>query len=261
MSGWHGETIDELRGALARGATTSERLTEQCLERIAALNPRLNAFITVTADAALAAARAADGPGPRGAPVGRAARHPDLAQGSHRPGGRAHHRRLAACAATSSPPPTRRSPRGSAPPARSIVGKTNLHEFAFGTTSDDSGFGGARHPDRRHAVARRIERRIGDRGATGMSIASIGTDTGGSIRIPAGGVRRRRPEARLGRDSGRRRGAAQPAARSRRAAGAHGHRRVADPRDAGRPGAGGRRDASSRRALTGAAARAARGYF
>jgi aspartyl-tRNA(Asn)/glutamyl-tRNA(Gln) amidotransferase subunit A len=66
-----------------------------------------------------------------------------------------------------------------------FIGKTNLHEFAFGTTSDDSGFGPARHPlDPSRSPG-------GSSGGsaisvvTGMALASVGTDTGGSIRIPA----------------------------------------------------------------------------
>ena len=46
MSDWQGETIADLAGALTRRETTSVALTEWCLERIATLNPRLNAFIT-----------------------------------------------------------------------------------------------------------------------------------------------------------------------------------------------------------------------
>jgi aspartyl-tRNA(Asn)/glutamyl-tRNA(Gln) amidotransferase subunit A len=66
-----------------------------------------------------------------------------------------------------------------------FIGKTNLHEFAFGTTNEDSGWGLARNPiDPSRSPG-------GSSGGsaiavqTGMSIASVGTDTGGSIRIPA----------------------------------------------------------------------------
>jgi aspartyl-tRNA(Asn)/glutamyl-tRNA(Gln) amidotransferase subunit A len=66
-----------------------------------------------------------------------------------------------------------------------FVGKCNLHEFAFGTTNEDSAFGPAHHP---------LDPSRSPGGSSGgsavsvaadMAFASIGTDTGGSIRIPA----------------------------------------------------------------------------
>jgi aspartyl-tRNA(Asn)/glutamyl-tRNA(Gln) amidotransferase subunit A len=66
-----------------------------------------------------------------------------------------------------------------------FVGKTNLHEFAFGTTSEDSAFGPVRHP---LDPSRSPGGSSGGSAAAvldGMSFASIGTDTGGSVRIPS----------------------------------------------------------------------------
>ncbi len=66
-----------------------------------------------------------------------------------------------------------------------IIGKTNLHEFALGTTSEESAFGAVRNP---HDPSRSAGGSSGGSAAAvaaGMGQASIGTDTGGSIRIPA----------------------------------------------------------------------------
>ena len=66
-----------------------------------------------------------------------------------------------------------------------LIGKCNLHEFAFGTTGEDSSHGQTLHP-------RDPTRSPGGSSggsavsvATGMAFATLGTDTGGSIRIPA----------------------------------------------------------------------------
>jgi aspartyl-tRNA(Asn)/glutamyl-tRNA(Gln) amidotransferase subunit A len=66
-----------------------------------------------------------------------------------------------------------------------LVGKTNLHEFAFGTTSDESAFGPVRNP---HDLTRSAGGSSGGAAAAlaaGMCFGALGTDTGGSIRIPS----------------------------------------------------------------------------
>jgi aspartyl-tRNA(Asn)/glutamyl-tRNA(Gln) amidotransferase subunit A len=66
-----------------------------------------------------------------------------------------------------------------------LIGKTNLHEFALGTTSDESAFGAVHNP---HDPTRSPGGSSGGSAAAvaaGMGWASIGSDTGGSIRIPA----------------------------------------------------------------------------
>jgi len=184
MTDWQGETIADLAGALARRKTTSVALTEWCLERIATLNPRLNAFITVTADRALAAAHAADRA--RAAGTDTSALHgipvslKDLIDEQGvvtTAGSRVRKNVVAATDATV----TRRLREAGAV----LVGKTNLHEFAFGTTNEDSGFGAARNPVDDTRVTGGSSGGSASAVATGMSIASIGSDTGGSIRIPA----------------------------------------------------------------------------
>jgi aspartyl-tRNA(Asn)/glutamyl-tRNA(Gln) amidotransferase subunit A len=169
---------------LRAGRVKAERLVEDCLARITELQPHLNAFVTVTADEALAAARAADKRLAAGRPGGPLCGVPvslkDLIDQAGVPTTASSRVRRDHRAAHDAPVTARLRAAGAV-----FVGKTNLHEFAFGTTSDDSGFGPARHPlDPGRSPG-------GSSGgsaisvATGMALASVGTDTGGSIRIPA----------------------------------------------------------------------------
>ncbi len=184
MTDWQGETIAELAAALARDETTSVAITERCLSRIAALNPRLNAFITVTGERALAAAQAADRT--RGAGHATSALHgipislKDLIDeaGIVTTAGSLVRAEVVANADATL---TRRLRAAGAV----LVGKTNLHEFAFGTTNEDSGFGPTRHPLDDTRVTGGSSGGSASAVATGMSIASVGSDTGGSVRIPA----------------------------------------------------------------------------
>lgn len=66
-----------------------------------------------------------------------------------------------------------------------LVGKTNLHEFAFGVTSNNPHFGPVRNPWDRSRVAGGSSGGSAAAVASGMGFASIGSDTRGSIRIPA----------------------------------------------------------------------------
>ena len=182
---WNGETIDELRYALARKTITSEQITERCLARIEALNPRLNAFTAVTADAALATARAADQARANGATVGPLHGIPislkDIIDQAGLPNTAGSRVRRDVVAAADAPVTARLKRAGAV-----LVGRTNLHEFAFGTTTEDSAFGLARHPVDDTRSPGGSSGGSGIAVKAGMSIASIGTDTGGSIRIPSG---------------------------------------------------------------------------
>ena len=180
----HFLAITELAPLIAAGHVSSVDLTEACLAEIAAHNEALRAFITVTADEALAQARERDAEiaagtcrGPlHGIPVSLK----DLIDQRGVPTTAASRVRDGHIAAVDAPVTARLREAGAV-----LVGKTNLHEFAFGTTSDDSAYGAVRNP---HDQTRSPGGSSGGSAVailTGMSVASIGTDTGGSIRIPS----------------------------------------------------------------------------
>jgi len=66
-----------------------------------------------------------------------------------------------------------------------LIGKCNLHEFAFGTTGEDSSHGQTLHPRDPNRSPGGSSGGSAVSVATGMAFATLGTDTGGSIRIPA----------------------------------------------------------------------------
>ena len=177
----------DIRSALAaqrQGTLTSWDLTTACLARIEAQNDTYRAFIAMTGSEALAAAAAADHARGRGEWLGPLHGIPvslkDLVDQRGVPT-TAGSRVAPATPASADAPVTARLRRAGAV----LVGKCNLHEFAFGTTSEESAFGAARNP------ADPSRSPGGSSGGsaiavkTGMSLASIGTDTGGSVRIPA----------------------------------------------------------------------------
>ena len=157
-------------------------LVRQCLERIDA-RPELNAFITVMRERALSEARTAETQiaaglyrgGLHGIPIS----VKDLVDVAGTP-----------TTAGSAVPP--RHPKADAPivtrlreAGAIIIGKTNLHEFAFGTTSEESAFGPVRHPRDPSRSAGGSSGGAAVALLEGMCFASVGTDTGGSIRIPS----------------------------------------------------------------------------
>jgi aspartyl-tRNA(Asn)/glutamyl-tRNA(Gln) amidotransferase subunit A len=180
----HAADIHTLAMMIRAGETTSGAILESCLEQIATHNATSNAYNTVTADRARAQARAADRELSAGHP--RSPLHgipisiKDLIDVEGVATTAASAVRGHALAERDATVVTRLREAGAI-----IVGKCNLHEFAFGTTNEDSAFGPSRHP---LDPTRSPGGSSGGSAASvvhGMAIASIGTDTGGSVRIPA----------------------------------------------------------------------------
>ena len=177
-------TIVEAASRLAAGETSATALVENALAAVARDQPRTNAFIRVEADAARAAAGAADAERARGTRRGPLHGIPislkdliDVAGRVTTAASRALADRIAPADATVV---TRLREAGVI-----LIGKTNLHEFALGTTSEDSAFGAVHNPLDASGSAGGSSGGSAAAVVCGMGLASIGSDTGGSIRIPA----------------------------------------------------------------------------
>jgi aspartyl-tRNA(Asn)/glutamyl-tRNA(Gln) amidotransferase subunit A len=181
-------TIEELSALLARHKLSPVELTEMYLRRMERQNPALNAILTVTGERALAAARKAE----------------------------KHLLRRSSARSKASPlfgiPITIkdniwtrgiRSTAGSkilrdfvptedATVARKLggagailLGKTNMNEFAYGITGGNAHYGPAHNPWDLERISGGSSAGSAVAVAAGLGVASIGTDTGGSIRVPS----------------------------------------------------------------------------
>jgi Asp-tRNA(Asn)/Glu-tRNA(Gln) amidotransferase A subunit family amidase len=174
------ETSEQLRSH----RVSPVELTKDCLARIENLNPRLNAFITVTAESALAEARQAEQEISRGHWRGPMHGIPialkdliDVAGVPTTAGSNLFRDRMAKEDADV----VRHLKKAGAV----FLGKQNLHEFAYGGSSMVSAYGPVRNPWNPAHIAGGSSGGSASSVAAGLCYAAIGTDTAGSIREPA----------------------------------------------------------------------------
>ena len=176
--------LSEAAAAVRAKAVSPVELTQACIERIGRLDKKLNSFITLTPERALDEAREAE---------------QAIVQGSWR--GPLHGIPIAikdnidtagVLTTAASGVFAKRIPTEDAEVIKRlkaagaiILGKLNMHEFAAGTTSAISHYGPVRNPWNPDHIAGGSSGGCGAAVAAGFCYGAVGTDTGGSIRIPA----------------------------------------------------------------------------
>jgi aspartyl-tRNA(Asn)/glutamyl-tRNA(Gln) amidotransferase subunit A len=177
-------TLLQAAADLRARRVSSVELTRAALATIERLNPKLNAFLTVTAEAAMARAAAADA---------------ELARGEDR--GPLHGAPIAlkdvfctrgvrtTCGsllfADYTPDHDSAVAEKLAAAGAVLLGKTNMHELAYGITSNNPHFGAVRNPWDVERIPGGSSGGSAAAVAAGMAFMAMGSDTGGSIRLPA----------------------------------------------------------------------------
>ncbi len=175
------KTATELARLLARREVGAVEVTRAFLDRIERLDPRLNSYITVTAEAALREARQLDRRrGTRGLLHGLPLAFKDLCatKGVRTTAGS---RILTDWVPHADATVVERCRAAGAV----LLGKLNMHELAYGVTTNNPHFGPTHNPWDLERIPGGSSGGAGAAVAASLCVAAVGSDTGGSIRIPA----------------------------------------------------------------------------
>ncbi len=182
-SGWNTLAAHELRDCLDRGECSSEEAVRSVVDAISATDPVLHGYVSVDVDGALAQAREADAArrrGERGRLLGVPVAVKDVLNV-----------RGQSCTCASRILKGYVSPYDATAIARLraegavFLGRTNMDEFAMGSTTENSAFGVTRNPWATDRVPGGSSGGSAAVVAADEAIVALGTDTGGSIRQPA----------------------------------------------------------------------------
>jgi aspartyl-tRNA(Asn)/glutamyl-tRNA(Gln) amidotransferase subunit A len=177
-------SLSELATALRQRTISSVEVTQALLERIAVWQPALNAFVAVDAQEARLAARQADAARSSGAPCGPLhgvpLAHKDMYYNAGKPASCGSKIRAGWIAPATSTVVTRLETAGSF-----RLGALHMAEFAYGPTGHNVHLGPARNPWDRSRITGGSSSGSGAAVAARLIPAALGSDTGGSIRLPA----------------------------------------------------------------------------
>jgi aspartyl-tRNA(Asn)/glutamyl-tRNA(Gln) amidotransferase subunit A len=177
-------SLTEVAQAIAQKRFSSREVTKSCLDRIAQWQPRLNAFMAIEADEALAAADAADAAlakgNARGALHGVPLAHKDMYYDAGKIVSCGSKIRRDFVATTTSTALQRLKDAGTI-----RLGSLQMVEFAYGPTGHNTHYGAVHNPWGLDHITGGSSSGSGSAVAARLTFAALGSDTGGSIRMPA----------------------------------------------------------------------------
>src|ERR1700692_652305 len=177
-------SLTEVAQAISKKRLSSREVTQSCLDRITQWQPRLNAFMAIEADAALAAADAADAALAKGKVGGALHGVPLAYKDMYYDAGKVvtcgSKTRRDFVATTTSTALQRLKDAGTI-----RLGSLQMAEFAYGPTGHNSHYGPVHNPWAVDRITGGSSSGSGSAVAARLTFAALGSDTGGSIRMPA----------------------------------------------------------------------------